>query len=147
VRNNTCSNADQANTRKQAKAEFEQQQLKERLDSSLQRQEYTRGQLDSISVMIGKMGDKSNDSNLRQLAETIAAIGPKEQHKGKISVPSDATRVTIIHGFTDPNLNIVVSAVPSWNTVIRIIEQDATSVTFEFNVPAPSGGTIGWKAS
>jgi hypothetical protein len=48
--------------------------LQSKLDTSLQKQEYARGQLDSISVMIGKFGEKSSDPVLGQLAGAIVKM-------------------------------------------------------------------------
>ena len=44
------------------------------LQSSLQQQAYMRGQLSSISMMIGKLGEKSSDPSLKQIADTIARM-------------------------------------------------------------------------
>jgi hypothetical protein len=47
------------------------QSLSDQLQSSLQRQEYMRGQLESISVMIGKVGERSTDPVVAQLAGAV----------------------------------------------------------------------------
>jgi len=48
-----------------------QDTLKSKLDTSLQRQEYMRGQLDSIGLMVGKVGEKTTDPAVGQLAGAI----------------------------------------------------------------------------
>jgi hypothetical protein len=56
----------------QNKAEADQKLLQASLNTSLQRQEYVRGQLDSIALMVSKFGERSPD--LRPLAGAIQHI-------------------------------------------------------------------------
>ena len=51
----------------------EETTLQGKLDASLQRQEYMRGQLDSIGLMLGKIGEKTNDAGLKDFASAISA--------------------------------------------------------------------------
>jgi hypothetical protein len=57
-------------------------------NTSLQRQEYMRGQLDSISVMIGKVGEKSSDPVIGQLAGAIAKISDRQSSDARAIVLS-----------------------------------------------------------
>ncbi len=54
--------------------EVKQDALQATLNASLQKQEYARGQLDSIGLMIGKVGEKTTDPVLAQLAGAIARM-------------------------------------------------------------------------
>ena len=73
----------------QADMQHDKQQdaLKEKLDANLLAQARMGGQLDSIGLMIGKLGEKTNDPELGQLAKAVDAIAkgvpskpiPKEQ--------------------------------------------------------------------
>jgi hypothetical protein len=57
----------------QSDKEHDQKQsaVQVKLDTSLQRQEYMRGQLDSIGLMLGKVGEKTPDPAVSQLAGAI----------------------------------------------------------------------------
>jgi len=150
----------QVQTRKSYEAQraeqtTQQRDLKQKLDQSLRAQEYMRGQLDSLAIMVGKVAEKSTDANLKQLAaaivdasENAARLSQRKERTGGTTVPANATQATIIHGFNDPDRQVTVSALPSWNTTVWFLSQDATSVTVRFNTPAPpGGGNLRWRAS
>ena len=65
---------EQKEVERQTAAEKESGQLRARLDDSLHRQEYMRGQLDSIALMVGKLGKKENSSAMRLLAKAIEGM-------------------------------------------------------------------------
>lgn len=130
-------------TRAREKSDVQQIQLRDMLNKSLQRHEYTKGQLDSISLMIGNLGEKTNNETIKLFAGAIAKM--REERFGKIAVLTGATEITIVHGFTDPNVVVFPSA--TWMTSFQTARQDATSVTFIFSNPAPAGGIITWRAS
>jgi hypothetical protein len=54
--------------------DVKQQALQDKLEASLQLQQYTRGQLDSISLMIGRAGEKTTDPVTRRLAEAVSKM-------------------------------------------------------------------------
>src|ERR1700731_1002605 len=63
-----------AAAKEQVEALEKQRQIQEKLDSSRMSQEYMRGQLDSISVMVKKVGERTTDPVLGQMAVTIARM-------------------------------------------------------------------------
>lgn len=70
--------ADREHERQQQESEQrhkeEQSELKARLESSMQRQEYMRGQLDSIGLMIARLGEGRSDTSLTKLADAIGKM-------------------------------------------------------------------------
>jgi len=48
--------------------------VQSKLDTSIRQEAYVRGQLDSLSLMVGKLGEKSADPAVKQVAEAIAKI-------------------------------------------------------------------------
>lgn len=77
----------QSNARKQH--DREQRELQVKLDKSLLAHEYTRGQLDTISVMVGRLGQ--SDPAVRELAVAIskmAASSGVRAHVLSISSPN-----------------------------------------------------------
>jgi hypothetical protein len=65
----------------------EQDQLTGKLERSMQHQEYMRGQLDSIGLMVGKLGESRSDPALAKLAESIGKMSNTAPNFG-----SDAPR-------------------------------------------------------
>jgi hypothetical protein len=63
-----------------------QEALRSKLDASLQAQQYTRGQLDSIGLMIGKVGERSTDPVLGQLAGAIVKMTESTRSVNQVSV-------------------------------------------------------------
>jgi hypothetical protein len=61
----------QASNAAQAALRGEVSNAGRRLEQSLQRQEYMRGQLDSIGLMVGKLGQRTNDPALNTVAEAV----------------------------------------------------------------------------
>jgi len=84
--------AEKAQTRIQEKADRQEKELRGKLDQSLLSQEYTRGQLDSIGLMIGKLGEAKNNPDMKQLATAIAMMAEnaswKQPHILSITAPN-----------------------------------------------------------
>ena len=84
--------AEKAQTQIQEKADRHEKELRGRLDQSLLSQEYTRGQLDSIGLMIGKLGEAKNNPDMKQLATAIAMMAEnaswKQPHILSITAPN-----------------------------------------------------------
>lgn len=70
-----------AQNKMQEKADREEKELRGKLDQSLLSQEYMRGQLDSIGLMIGKLGDGSTNSSMKALAVAIRKMGENSNWK------------------------------------------------------------------
>ena len=69
--------SDRENSSKVSELQSTTTGLRGTLDTSLQQQQYMKGQLESISVMIGKVGEKSADQGMRDLASALSKIaGP-----------------------------------------------------------------------
>jgi hypothetical protein len=73
--------AEKAQKQIQEKADQEEKELRGRLDQSLLTQEYTRGQLDSIGLMVGKLGEARNSPDMKQLATAIAVMAENASWK------------------------------------------------------------------
>ena len=84
--------AEKAQTQIQEKADRHEKELRGKLDQSLLSQEYTRGQLDSIGLMIGKLGEAKNNPDMKQLATAIAKMAEnaswKRPHILSITAPN-----------------------------------------------------------
>jgi hypothetical protein len=62
---------EQKELERQRAAGKESGELKARLDDSLRKEEYMRGQLDSIALMVSKTGNAENNSDMKKLAQAI----------------------------------------------------------------------------
>src|SRR5437016_3934324 len=58
----------------QEKADHQEKELRGKLDQSLQSQEYMRGQLDTIGLMIGQVRRVKNNAEMDKLATAIVKI-------------------------------------------------------------------------
>jgi (p)ppGpp synthase/HD superfamily hydrolase len=65
---------EKAQRRIQEKADRQEKELRSKLDQSLLSQEYTRGQLDSIGLMVGKLGEAKNNLDMKNLATAITTM-------------------------------------------------------------------------
>jgi hypothetical protein len=82
----------QANSRTEHERELvaqreQQRVLREKLDQSLLSQQYTKGQLESIALMIGKLGESRSDPSLTKLANAIAKMSRSSANGGPASEP------------------------------------------------------------
>lgn len=67
-------------------------------------------------------------------------------HRGQQTVTAADTTATVTHGFNDTGAIIPTPGV-TWNTTVYISAQTATSVTFTYGTPCPTGGgTLHWTA-
>ena len=73
----------------------EQTALQSTLNTSLQRQEYMRDQLDGIGVMISKVGEKSPDPAVGQLAGAIAKMA--DSAKAASVIPSSDLHLRVLY--------------------------------------------------
>jgi len=87
-----------ATAKEQQEAQEKQRQIQEKLDSSRMSQEYMRGQLDSISVMIKKVGEKTTDPVLGQMAVTIARMADNARSSGTSTSTPDAKVQILFEG-------------------------------------------------
>jgi hypothetical protein len=130
----------------------EQEQLTEKLEMSTRQQEYMRGQLDSIGLMVGKMGDSRNDAGLTKLAAAIEKMPrfPAGESLGssqtrRLSEPQRAQLATLLKSGAGKRVLIYIASPPSerdrkerqdyardlqaafeqarWNVVVRNSEQ------------------------
>jgi hypothetical protein len=95
--------SDQAIQAVQGKRDTDAKQLQGKLDASIQREEYMKGQLGSIALMIGKVGEEGKSSQIGQLASAIKNIAansgtpPGSPHLIKIDAPQPGN-FTVSHG-------------------------------------------------
>jgi hypothetical protein len=66
---------------RQRLAERQSGELKARLDDSLRKEEYMRGQLDSIALVVGKFAKTENNSDMRQLARAIEKMAENSKRQ------------------------------------------------------------------
>ena len=120
--------------------------LHDTLSTSLQRQEYMRGQLESISVMVGKVGEKSTDPVVGQLAGALAKMAdtakvPFSNASRKIQVSYKGnvltTGASIKSESTDPK-TIKISAFQLKNIGTTA---ESFSLRWYFSVPVSSGSS------
>ena len=67
------------------------------VNTSLQRQEYMRGQLESIGLMIGKVGEKSTDPVLGQLAGAIAKMADNARSTNTAASSAKDVHLTLLY--------------------------------------------------
>jgi hypothetical protein len=82
--------AEKKQTQIQDKADRQEKELRGKLDQSLLSQEYMRGQLDSIGLMIGKLGEAKNNPDLKQLATAVAKMADNVSWKPPHIIPVTA---------------------------------------------------------
>lgn len=69
--------AQKLNSEIQAQLRDDLTEARRKMDQSLQRQEYMRGQLDSIGLMVGKIREKSVDPGLKDLATAVSKLAER----------------------------------------------------------------------
>ena len=157
--------SDKEHDEKTAKLQSTATGLETTLDTTLQRQEYMRGQLESISVMVGKVGEKSSDPVVGQLASAIGKISERQAIDARTLILSAAEPQTQIrldqqslgsphglaivvnspwHGSTWPPVSVAVvdACTPALDGSFTAV-MDAPSSTYAAAVAVGTGATTG----
>ncbi len=122
--------------------------LQSTVNTSAQRQEYMRGQLESIGVMMGKFGEKSCDPAVGQLA---GAISKMADGAARPIAPSKNMNMTLLYENSALNGSALRSHSTDAKTVtlssfqIKLTGTSSTNVSVRLYLSAPLNSTSRWQ--